>query len=361
MMMCKMKISFLIIVFIISSFLPFYAQESKLIKLSNIEASHIITLLPEDLQSKVKSVEEQNGILIVGSSDDIKRIEDIISKIDTPIKQIELEVRVIELERSALRDSRFLRSNGFLIGQITNGLSLFDFSKDTWNLFNSQVSYLERYGYAHIHAYPKIVSISGRTASININSNNNLVLGNGTGVNGGDPLNGLTIGVAQTQRLDSIKAGTNLSITPILGTDNLITSKIVIEISDNDGVIIQNGITLPAVTTRRQIDTNVQIMDGQTLAIGGLIFNNKSVSRQGLPFITQIPIIGDFLSNRTMQKRQSELLVLITPRIKESTVETVNLKDIQPTFIKNKYFIDEKENTLPWYKRIFVRAKKNAI
>lgn len=349
---------FLTIVVLLSSILNVFAQESKIIQLSNLEADYAITLLPDELKKLVKPVEEQNGILAIGTSKDLKTIEDLISKIDVPVKQVELEVRVIELKRSALRDSNFLRSGGFLIGQISNGLSLFDFSKDTWNLFNSQVSYLERYGFAHLHAYPKVLSLSGRTASININTNNNLVLGSGTGVSGGE---GINIGVAQTQRLDSIKAGTNLLITPFLGKDGLITSKIVVEISDNSGITSQNGVTLPTITTRREIDTNVQTKDGQTVAIGGLILNNKSVSRQGFPFLTQIPILGDLVSNRNMSKNQSELLILITPRIKDSNVETITLKDIQPKYIENKYYVDKEEDKLPLLKRIFTRAKKNAI
>lgn len=345
---------------LISSISNVFAQESKIFQLSNLEADYAITLLPDELKKLVKPVEEQNGILAIGTIKDLKAIEDLISKIDIPIKQVELEVRVIELQRNALRNSNFFRNGGFVIGQISNGLSLFDFSKDTWNLFNSQVSYLERYGFAHLHAYPKVLSLSGRTASININTNNNLVLGSGTGVSGGEG-SGLNIGVAQTQRLASIKAGTNLLITPFLGKDGLITSKIVIEISDNSGITSQNGVVLPTITTRREIDTNVQMKDGQTVAIGGLILNNKSVNRQGLPFLTQIPILGDLVSNRNMNKNQSELLILITPRIKDTNVETITLKDIQPKYIENKYYIDKDEDKLPWFKKIFTRAKKNAI
>ena len=345
-------------ILLISNISIAFSQESKVIKLSNIESDYAITLLPSEFKDKVKPVEEQNGILVVSSAKDLKTIEDIISKIDVPVKQVELEVRVIELQRNALRNSNFFRNGGFLIGNISNGLSLFDFSKDTWNLFNSQVSYLERYGYAHLHAYPRVLSLSGRTASININTNNNLVLGSGTGVSGGE---GLNIGVAQTQRLDSIKAGTNLLITPFLGHEGLITSKIVIEISDNNGITSQNGVALPAVTTRREIDTNVQMKDGQTVAIGGLILNNKALSRQGLPFLTQVPFLGDFISNRNMNRNQSELLILITPRIKDTNIETITIRDVQPKFIENKYFIDEDENKIPFFKRMFKRVKRNAI
>ncbi len=326
----------LFITLITLSTIPSFSAETvktnesfNLIKLNNLESTYVIELLPNDLKSKCKSLQEQNSILIESSIEDHNRLKDFISTIDIPVKQVEFEVRLIELQKNRLRDLKFLRESGFLIGQISNGLSLFDFSKDTWNLFNSQISYLETLGLVQTHSYPKIVSISGRTASININTHNNVVLGSAYGA-------APSLLLAQTQKLDAVKAGTNLNITPYVGDSNLITTKINVEVSNNTGTITQNGLTLPNTTFRREVDTNVQVMDGQTIAIGGLVFNNKTINRQGIPFITSIPILGDLLSNRRSNKSQSELIILITPKIKDLSSENIELKDLYYPEIENK-------------------------
>lgn len=310
-------------------------QKSKIFPLTNIEANYIKELLPDNLKDKVRVINEQNSLIAEGPYNDLKKIEDFIKDVDKPLKQVELEVKLIEISRNALRDLRIFNNQGLLIGKIRNGLSIFDFSHEQWRLFNRQLTYLERVGLAHVNAYPKVVSLSGRTAMININQDTNLVLGSAFGT-------GQTIGVVQSQRLDKIVVGTSLNITPVIGTGDLITTMINIEVSDNSGATFQNGISIPRLSTRRQIDSEVQVKGGQTVAIGGLISNDNSVDRQGLPFITGLPIIGDILSNRNSLKTQSELIILITPRVRDLNEETITLRKLPPSLIENEYIEPDK-------------------
>jgi len=198
-----------------------------------------------------------------------------------------------------------------------------DLTKDSWQVFNNQITYLETHGLAQVRAYPKLVSLSGRTAMINIDQDTNLVLGSASGQAG-------SIAVA-TQQLQRITAGTALSITPIVGTGGLITAKIQIEVSDNSNTTTQNGVTIPTTTTRRRINADVQVRDGETVAIGGLVVDNKSIDKQGLPFLTRLNFLGGLTSNRVRQSTKSELIVLITPTIRnipeEQPVADINIPD----------------------------------
>ena len=315
-------------------------RETQIFQLNNIEAAQLKDLLPDELKNKVRIAEEQNSIVAEASYNDLKQIKELIDKVDKPLKQVELEVKLIEVSRNALKDLRLFRDTGFAIGKIKNGVSIFDFSLDEWFIFNKQLTYLERAGLAQVHAYPKVVSLSGRTAMININEDTNLVLGSAFGQQ-------QLIGVVSTQRLETIMAGTNLNITPLVGRDNLITTKIAIEVSENNGTTIQNGVSIPSRTTRRKIDSEVQVKDGQTVAIGGLVTNNRAVNRTGLPFITNLPVIGDILSNRNSQKNQSELIVLITPRIRDLTSEKekVTLKEAPPSEIEKRFIVPQNGTT----------------
>ena len=318
-------------------------QESRMFALMNLEAMDVQALLPVEVRANVRISNDQNSIIADGSPNDLDRINEFLKRIDRPLPQVELELRLIEVSKRAIEDLKIFKDSGFAIGRIGAkfdansadpagkvlgmlGLTVFDFSPDLWQIFNRQITYLEKLGQAQVRAYPKLVSLSGRTAMINIDQDTNLVLGAATG-------QGQQIGVVATQQLQRITAGTALSITPIVGTGGLITAKIQIEVSDNSGTTTQNGVTVPATTTRRRINADVQVRDGETVAIGGLIINNNSVDRVGLPFLTKIPYIGDYINNRNRTRTQSELIVLITPKIRNIPEENVTAKGDKTSII----------------------------
>ncbi len=308
-------------------------QESKMFTLMNLEAMDVQALLPTEVRANVRISNDQNSIIADGSPNDLQRIEEFLEKIDKPLPQVELELKLIEVQKRAMLDFMIFNDSGFAVGRlgtfvgtsdmITNkGLKL-NLNKDSWRIFNNQLTYLESVGLAQIRAYPKLVSLSGRTAMINIDTDTNLVLG------AAQNTGGATIAV-QTQQLQRITAGTALSITPIVGSGGLITAKVQIEVSDNTGVTDSNGVKVPATTTRRRINADVQVRDGETVAIGGLIIDNNSLDRVGLPFLTKLPIIGNIVSNKNKQKNQSELIVLITPTIRNIPEEDVTVKKPKP-------------------------------
>ena len=292
-------------------------QESRMFALMNLEAMDVQNLLPVEVRTNVRISNDQNSIIADGSLNDLKRIEEFLTRIDKPLPQVELELKLVEVQKRAMIDFMIFNDSGFAVGRLgtlgaadapSKGFKV-NFNKDSWLVFNKQISYLESLGLAQVRAYPKLVSLSGRTAMINIDTDTNLVLGAATG-------QGQQIGVVATQQLQRITAGTALSITPIVGAGGLITAKIQIEVSDNSGTTTQNNVTVPATTARRKISADVQVRDGETVAIGGLIIDNNSLDRVGLPFLTRLPIIGDLISNRNRQRSQSELIVLITPRVR---------------------------------------------
>ena len=341
------------------------AQES--IDLAHIEASIAKQLLPQDLSDQVTVVREFNSLIIEGNEAELKRLRKFIVSLDRPLKHVEIEVKLIEFRKDKLKSIRFLRDQlgvnsiaginsfldllpspifssglfsgfvagefplvnaikgpvdaGILAGNIPKGLSILDFSLDEWNIFNKNLSFLETKGVIQLHSYPKIVTIGGRSAAININQHNNVVLGSAFRVN--------EFGVANTQILEAVKAGTNLLITPTVSKSNLITNKIQIDVSENSPQrTIQSDVIVPTTTFRREVNTEIQVKSGQTVAIGGLLFNNDSVNRRGLPFITSIPILGDLLSNRRTEINKTELIVFITPRVLElNDVPVKNLEE----------------------------------
>jgi len=110
--------------------------------------------------------------------------------------------------------------------------------------------------------------------------------------------------------------GVRLNFTPTVLGGDLINLKVKPEVSSLDfanGLSI-GGFRVPALSTRRT-ETELELADGQTFAIAGLLNNNVNSTMTKIPGIGDIPILGYLFKSRSYQKQQTELVVMITPTI----------------------------------------------
>jgi pilus assembly protein CpaC len=110
--------------------------------------------------------------------------------------------------------------------------------------------------------------------------------------------------------------GIRLRFTPTVLGGDLVNLKVEPEVSalDFSNAITLQGFRIPALTTRRT-ETEVELRDGQTFAIAGLLNNNVTDTMRKIPGIGDIPILGWLFKSKAMQKNQTELVVMITPTI----------------------------------------------
>ena len=110
--------------------------------------------------------------------------------------------------------------------------------------------------------------------------------------------------------------GVRLNFTPTVLGGDLVHLKVRPEVSALDfyNAIVIEGFRVPALTTRRT-ETEVELRDGQTFAIAGLLNNTVQDSMRKIPGIGDIPILGWLFKSKAMQKAQTELVVMITPHI----------------------------------------------
>ncbi len=110
--------------------------------------------------------------------------------------------------------------------------------------------------------------------------------------------------------------GIRLNFTPTVLGGDLINLKLKPEVSSLDfsnGVIVE-GFRVPALSSRRA-DTEVELRDGQTFAIAGLMNNTALQSMRKVPGLGDIPVLGNLFRSRSYQKDQTELVVMVTPTI----------------------------------------------
>jgi pilus assembly protein CpaC len=109
--------------------------------------------------------------------------------------------------------------------------------------------------------------------------------------------------------------GIRLSFKPTIAGD-AIRLKVKPEVSALDfanGVSL-GGFRIPALTTRRA-ETDVELRDGQSFAIAGLLDNISQEDRSAIPILSKLPIIGTLFKTKSERAEQTELMVLITPRL----------------------------------------------
>ncbi len=178
---------------------------------------------------------------------------------------------------------------------------------------------MESAGVVRTLAEPNLTAISGESATF---------------VAGGEfPLpKGYTcdpISRACTTQIDFKKFGITLNFTPIVLAEGRISLRVLTEVSelspDNSITLDQAGstLTIPSVKTRRA-ETTLEIPSGGSMAMAGLIQEQTKQSINGLPGLSQLPVLGSLFRSRDYVNRNTELMVLVTPYI----VRAVAQKDL---------------------------------
>jgi pilus assembly protein CpaC len=110
--------------------------------------------------------------------------------------------------------------------------------------------------------------------------------------------------------------GVRLDFTPTITPDGLIHLKVAPEVSalDFSNALTIQGFQIPALSTRR-VESEMELRDGQSFAIAGLMDNRVTEQLSKIPGIGDIPILGDLFKSKSLQKSDDELLIVVTPRI----------------------------------------------
>jgi pilus assembly protein CpaC len=238
-------------------------------------------------------------------------------------QQVMLQVRFAEVNRSALRQlgASVFTQTGRFAGRTTtqqypapdfddkalSGIASMVFS-DFLNLFffdrkkgiGGVLKALESKGYFQSLAEPNLIAYNGQEASF---------------LAGGEFPVPVVQGITNAVTIVFKEFGVRLTFKPTIAGDT-IRLRVKPEVSSLD---FNNGITLggfriPSLITRRA-ETDVELKDGQSFAIAGLLNNMSQNDRAAIPFLSKIPIIGALFTSDAKRAERTELMVLITPRL----------------------------------------------
>jgi pilus assembly protein CpaC len=121
------------------------------------------------------------------------------------------------------------------------------------------------------------------------------------------------------------KFGISLNFTPVVLTEGRISLRVMTEVSEvsNDNSINITGVQVPSIKTRRA-ETTLEIPSGGSMAMAGLIQDQTKQAINGLPGLSQLPVLGQLFRSRDYINNQTELMVLVTPYV----VRAVAQKDL---------------------------------
>jgi pilus assembly protein CpaC len=165
---------------------------------------------------------------------------------------------------------------------------------------------LEQENILQILAEPNLLTASGKDASFLAGGEFPYPVLQSTG--GGGTYAGITIQFKEY--------GVQLDFTPTIMEDGLIHLKVQPSVSSLDftNALTIQGFTIPALSTRR-VESEMDLRDGQSFAIAGLIDNQVQTQLSKIPGIGDVPILGKLFQSRSTTKSKDELLVIVTPRI----------------------------------------------
>jgi pilus assembly protein CpaC len=248
-------------------------------------------------------------------------------------QQVMLQVRVAEVNRRAMQEiglSLFTTRQGFTARATTQQFPAPDFDDDEadvsglvfsdfLNLFFFQrnegiggvLKALEQSGNLQSLAEPNLIAYNGKEASVLV---------------GGEIPVPVVSGAAGNVSVSWKEFGVRMAFTPTIAGD-VIRLQVRPEVSALD---FANGITLggfriPALTTR-YAQTEVELRDGQSFAVAGLLNTMGQEDKAAIPILSQIPIIGHIFKSRAQRTEQTELMVIVTPRL----VRPLNPDEVPP-------------------------------
>jgi type IV pilus assembly protein PilQ len=271
--------------------------------------------------SRLKVDEATNSLIFNGSPSEVAEIQKILDEIDIPYQQVSLECQVMSVNKTDAKNlgiewnwsptphmanydkdgkvdrtysSPFKGVGGIVsFGRTPEGKSYEFYYEATLNALMTQNK-------ANVLAKPKITTINGKEAEINIGSQIPIPKSTTTG-------NGVT-----EQSVEYKDVGIKLKYTPRINPDGYITAKIRTEVN---AVADFNSVIRAYTFTQRSAETQVRLKDGETMVIGGLIDKQEQKNFRKVPLLGDIPILGALFRNHNNSKSENEIVIFLTAHI----------------------------------------------
>lgn len=338
-------------------------KQTKLFRLNNAEAAKLKETLSKVLTSSgsIEADTRSNSIIVTDSISVLNKVETMIPSLDENTPQVLIEAKLIETsltnsEKLGIDWSTTIQAQGSkrpitfpfnpkgrdtadsmypISGPASTDILASSYSfpyavKSDFILgtldfsgLKTVMDFLKTRANTKLVAAPRIMTVNNQKATINV---------------------GQVVPVATYERNDNsgtwevtgweqINIGINLEVTPQISPDGRIKLKLKPEVSNSVGTIAADTINERPIISTRKAETEVQIQDGQTIVIGGLVKTTESRTDKKVPLLGDLPFLGKLFSRHevgslTEPEEKTDLLIFVTAHIIKdgdgSTIATEN-------------------------------------
>ena len=270
---------------------------------------------------KISADDKRNLLLIMTTPAQYKTLLTYLEKLDVPPRQVLIEAMIAEL--TLIDELRygfewFIRNKmfegnytlGTIFGVPTAPGLTYTFLSETEKV-KVLINVLAEKDLVNILSTPRLMVLDNEEATIQIGTDVPVVTGQVTTVEAAGPITG----VVQTIQYRS--TGVILRVKPTINTEGLLTLDITQEVSEMGAA--PPGVPSPAILIRK-INTNVVAASEQSIVLGGLMSETQTTTESKVPLLGDIPGLGALFKSKSKEKRKTELIVILTPKI-VSTIE----------------------------------------
>jgi len=287
----------------------------------------------------------RNALVILASSRDYKMVAAAIRKLDVIPLQVLIEASILEVTLNGDLSYGVEWFFNNQVGRSRTGQGQLDLGTAgisalapgfSYSIVNSAsnikvaLNALETESEVNVLSAPSLMVLDNQTAVINVGDE--IPVPTRQSSSNVDP-NAPTVNEIQFRN-----TGVTLEVTPRVNNSGLVTMDIRQEVS-NAVATTSSNIDAPTIQ-QRQIESTVAINTGQTIVLGGLIRNSETENEGGIPGLYKIPFIGKLFGNTSVEKRRTELVVLLTPRVVRNDVDAKKITDEFRRKLKNLPYLE---------------------
>ncbi len=297
---------------------------TKIFELDYAKASEVKDLVKSMLTGKGKGVdviERLNALLVKGTREELKKIENFLKRIDKPIPQVQISARIVEVATTKVKDLGIVWGIGFKqqntpynfpytytananfdlgfnpnVGETPAGTLIATLlNRSATFSLNIQLSSLESTGLAKVISNPKVITMDNREAEISQGYEVPYSTYSDQGTN-----------------VEFKEAKLKLKVTPHITSKGDIILDIEVDKDSPDFThMTPDGVPIQT----RSVKTRVRLQSGETLVIGGVYEMTEQNTKRGVPYLDRVPLVKWLFGKEYRNVDKKELLIFITPQI----------------------------------------------
>ncbi|HUI91739.1 MAG TPA: secretin N-terminal domain-containing protein [Chitinivibrionales bacterium] len=300
----------------------------EVIKINNAQASEIEKAIQSLLSTrgKVTVVERNNALIIYDTEKNIAQIKKTIQDLDVETNQVFISCKIITVGSTVLQDlgigwgyfdqigSAQISATHMPNFSVAGELDRLVFGVLGQDKLAASLSFLFQNSKAEVVAQPQITTLDNKEADI--------FLGSQVPVLTVPPATASTSTqlISATPTVTMVDAGTELTVTPHVTSEK----RIMLALNASKSSYTLTGTGSNPIIDRQSARTNVVVSDGETVVIAGLTSNDKQDLEEGIPFLKDIPVIGNLFKHHKKSNDKNDLIVFVTPHIIAKKVEAVS-------------------------------------